>query len=54
MKKYRFNNEVIAVRKNSLVHKFIEHGLPFAVIGTVLLVIAGIYGITIMWAGILS
>ena len=54
MKKYRVNDKVVAVRENSLAHKFIEYGTPVAVIGGAFFVIAIIYGITIMWADILG
>ena len=54
MKKYKINGHTVSVRKSSFAHRFIEHGLPFAVIGTVLLGIAVVYGLSIMWAGILG
>ena len=54
MKTYKINGRTMSVHKGSIAHRFIEHGLPFAVIGTVLLGIAIIYGLSIMWAGILS
>lgn len=56
MKKYKINGHTVSVRKSSFAHKFIEseYGIPFAVIGTVLLGIAGVYCLAVMWAGILS
>lgn len=54
MKKYSIDGRTITVRKNSFAHRFIEHGIPWAVLGSVLGVIAIIYGLSIMWAGILS
>lgn len=56
MKKYKINGRTITVRKGSLVHKFIEskYGIPCAVIGTALFVIAFIYCLAVMWAGILG
>lgn len=56
MKKYNINGRTITVRKGGITHKFIEsnYGVPFAVIGTVLAGIAGVYCLAIMWAGILG
>ena len=54
MKTYKINGRTMSVHKGSIAHKFMEHGIPWVVLGSVLGVIAIIYGLSIMWAGILN
>lgn len=54
MKTYKINGHTISVHKGSIAHKIIERYIPHLVIGSVLLGIAVIYGLSILWAGILG